>query len=317
LFGYEREELIGETLQKLIPVYVSIQQPNTSGSSPEGFDSADELIGLRKDGTEFPLELGLNQIDSPNGNQVLASIIDVTERKIQEANRLKSDFLANMSHELRTPLNAVLGFSELLIDKKVGDLNAKQLEYLNDIHASGSHLLRLINNVLDIAKIEAGKADLVIETFNLGDVITEVIQTLRPIAEKKLIEITQTLAPEIRLVSIDKNKLRQILYNLLSNAIKFSNHVAVVNVETLAGNRNTFILKVRDSGIGIAAYNLKKLFVPFVQLDSGLARQHQGSGLGLSVTKTIVALHEGEISVESTLGKGSTFIVKLPIIFHN
>jgi signal transduction histidine kinase len=235
--------------------------------------------------------------------------------ELQEASRLKIDFLANMSHELRTPLNAVLGFSELMIDKKVGSLNAKQLDYLNDIHASGSHLLRLINNILDLAKIEAGKSDLRIETFDLCEVIEEVTNVIRPLADKKHIQIEENLSPDVKIVRIDKNKFRQILYNLLSNAIKFSLDDRTIHVDTAGHGSNAFILKVRDSGIGIAPEDLKKLFIPFVQLDSGLGRHYEGSGLGLTLTKNIVTLHGGEMLVESTPGKGSTFSAILPILY--
>ena len=235
--------------------------------------------------------------------------------ELQEASRLKIDFLANMSHELRTPLNAVLGFSELMIDKKVGSLNAKQLDYLNDIHASGSHLLRLINNILDLAKIEAGKTELKIESFDMGDVIEEVASIIQPLADKKHIQISQNLSPLVKIVRIDKNKFRQILYNLLSNAIKFSLDRGTVQVDVVSYGSNTFILNVTDSGIGIAKENFSKLFIPFVQLDSGLGRHYEGSGLGLTLTNNIVKLHGGEMRVESALGKGSTFSAVMPILY--
>jgi signal transduction histidine kinase len=235
--------------------------------------------------------------------------------ELQEASRLKIDFLANMSHELRTPLNAVLGFSELMIDKKVGSLNAKQLDYLNDIHASGSHLLRLINNILDLAKIEAGKTELRIESFDMGEVIEEVTSIIQPLADKKHIQISRNLSPNIKIVRIDKNKFRQILYNLLSNAIKFTLDRGTVQVEVASYGSNTFILSVTDSGIGIAKENFSKLFIPFVQLDSGLGRHYEGSGLGLTLTKNIVKLHGGDMRVESTLGKGSTFSAVMPILY--
>lgn len=312
LFGYHRSELIGRELECLVPEHIRWARSTDNGCLPEIVDPDDEVIGMRKDGVEFPLELRLKQIDSTDGGEVLVSITDITERRILEVNKLKSDFLANMSHELRTPLNAVLGFSELLIDKRIGDLNPKQLEYLNDIHTSGRHLLGLINNVLDIAKIEAGKMDLVVETFALDAVIDEVVHTLKAIADKRSIRINLQLSESIGDVSIDKNRLRQILYNLLSNAIKFSHKGGGITVETLESG-DTFVLKVHDEGIGIAASNLKRLFIPFVQLETGLARRIQGSGLGLSVTKTLVDLHDGELEVESTLGKGTTFIVRLPV----
>jgi PAS domain S-box-containing protein len=162
LFAYSRKELIGKGVEILIPQRFKENHPkfrNSFFSTPKvrSMGAGRDLFAVRKDGTEFPVEIGLNPIDSPEGKLVLASITDITERKLQEANRLKSNFLANMSHELRTPLNAILGFSELLIDKRVGELNPKQLDYLNDIHASGSHLLRLINNVLDLQKLKLAK----------------------------------------------------------------------------------------------------------------------------------------------------------------
>jgi PAS domain S-box-containing protein len=316
LFGYDRTELVGKEVEALIPFRYRNNHPNYRTSfftkplsRPMGVGR--DLFALRKDGSEFPVEIGLNPIESPEGNLVLASIIDITERKIQEANRLKSDFLANMSHELRTPLNAILGFSELLIDQKVGTLNPRQAEYLKDVHASGSHLLQLINDVLDLAKIESGKAELSIETFEVAQVVEGVINTLKPIADKKKVEISQSLSPEVETVCIDKNKFRQILYNLLSNAIKFNRSGGKVSI-VLSAHDEKFKLRVIDTGMGIAKENLKKLFIPFVQLDSGTARQHEGSGLGLVLTKNIVELHNGEIGVESAIGTGSEFWIILP-----
>jgi protein-histidine pros-kinase len=237
LFGYVREELIGQRMEILIPERFKNKHPQFRTSffaapTVRAMGAGRELFAVRKDGSEFPVEIGLNPIDSSEGNLVLASIIDITERKIMEANRLKSNFLANMSHELRTPLNAVLGFSEIMIDRKIGDLNAKQMEYLNDIHASGSHLLRLINNVLDLSKIEAGKTELAIELFSTKEVIEGVVNGLMPLANKKSIDIRQKLSPQLDGVSLDKNKFRQILYNLLSNAIKFSMDGGKVEIET-------------------------------------------------------------------------------------
>jgi PAS domain S-box-containing protein len=320
LFGYMREELIGQRMEILIPERFKSKHPQFRTSffgapTVRAMGAGRELFAVRRDGSEFPVEIGLNPIDSSEGNLVLASIIDITERKIIEANRLKSNFLANMSHELRTPLNAVLGFSEIMIDRKIGDLNAKQVEYLNDIHASGSHLLRLINNVLDLSKIEAGKTELAIEVFSAKEVIEGVVNGLMPLAKKKSIDIKQNLSPHIDRVSLDKNKFRQILYNLLSNAIKFSMDGGKIEIETIPQGTGSFVLKIKDNGIGIADENLKKLFMPFVQLDSGLSRQHEGSGLGLALTKNIVVIHGGKISVESASGIGSTFSVLLPITY--
>ena len=320
VFAYHRTELIGQGVEFLIPLRFRTHHPEYrkmffTKPQTRSMGAGRDLFAMRKDGSEFPVEIGLNPIESAEGTMVLASIIDITERKMQESNRLKSEFLANMSHELRTTMNAILGFSELLIDKKAGELNEKQLDYMNDIHASASHLLQLINNVLDLAKIEAGKVQMVTEAFNMAEAIDGVIKVLKPIADKKDIQINQNLSVAINEVTLDKNKFRQILYNLLSNAIKFSKANGIVTIETSKVNDNMFMLKVIDTGIGMAKENLKKLFIPFVQLDSGTARQHEGSGLGLALTKSIVELHRGEIRVESIADKGSTFSVIMPIFF--
>lgn len=317
LFGYVREELIGMTVEELLPMRFRLHHPrfrSTFNHSPQvrSMGEGRDLFALRKDGSEFPVEIGLNPIESPEGILVLASIIDITERKMQEAHRLKSEFLANMSHELRTPMNAVLGFSELLIDKKAGELNAKQLDYLNDIHASGAHLLQLINDILDLSKIESGKSELSLESFDVREVIEEVVKVLQPVSGKKSVTITQKLAPKVASVTLDKHKFRQILYNLLSNGLKFNHPGGTVSIETAVAT-NAFTVAVSDTGIGIPADSLKKLFIPFVQLDSGRSRQHEGSGLGLALVKSIVEMHGGDIKVESILGQGSTFTVTLPM----
>ena len=233
------------------------------------------------------------------------------------ANRMKSEFLANMSHELRTPMNAIIGFSELLIDKKVGALNEKQSDYLNDIYSSAVHLLQLINDVLDIAKIEAGKIELTTELFNIHEVIEEVIKILKPIADKKHIHISLSLSKQVTFISLDKNKFRQILYNLIANAIKFNHPEGTIKVTTETFGNDRFTMSIIDSGIGIAKENMGKLFLPFVQLDSAsTTRKHEGTGLGLALTKTIIELHGGKISAESQEGKGSRFSVVLPLQYN-
>ena len=318
LFLYSREELINNQIELLIPKRFTEKHPefrNIFFENPEtrSMGAGRELLAYRKDGTEFPVEIALTPIAFTDGAMELASITDITERKIQEANKLKSDFLANMSHELRTPMNAIIGFSEMLIDKKVGDLNPKQLDYIKDIHASGSHLLNLINDILDLSKIESGKMELLVESFNVVTVIEEVIKVLKPIANKKFIDVEFQSSGRIDAVCLDKNRFRQILYNLLSNAIKFNMVRGRIDVKICLVEKEYFLLKVSDTGIGIAEDNLNKLFLPFVQLDSGAAKRHQGTGLGLALTKKLVEAQKGQISIESALGKGSTFLVKLPV----
>jgi signal transduction histidine kinase len=248
---------------------------------------------------------------------VFAAARDVTDRKrfeetLQETNRMKSEFLANMSHELRTPLNGIIGFSEFLIDKKIGPLNPKQEEYMGDILNSGTHLLQLINDVLDLAKIEAGKMELFTETFPVKDAINEVRNVINSIAKKKNIKVSIDIAPEINEINLDKHKFKQIMYNLLSNAVKFTNESGRVQILVEPDGMNDLSVSVRDTGIGISADGINKLFTPFVQLDSGFSRQHEGTGLGLALTKKFVELHKGNLTVESEIKKGSTFRVTLP-----
>jgi PAS domain S-box-containing protein len=248
---------------------------------------------------------------------VFAAARDVTERKrfehsLQQANRMKSEFLANMSHELRTPLNGIIGFSEFLIDGKTGELTAKQTEYVTDIFNSGRHLLQLINDVLDLAKVEAGKMELHPETFSVSKAIEEVCSVVGPMAQRKRLAIASKVEPSAEEVTLDKQKLKQVLFNLLSNAVKFTEDGGQVNITTDLYDETHVRLQVQDSGIGIKPEDLDKLFIEFRQLDSGLARRHQGTGLGLALTKKIAEFQKGTIEVESKPGKGSTFTVILP-----
>jgi PAS domain S-box-containing protein len=248
---------------------------------------------------------------------VFAAARDVTDRKLfeqtlQEANRMKSEFLANMSHELRTPLNGIIGFSEFLADGKPGTLNPKQKEYLEDILNSGRHLLQLINDVLDIAKVEAGKMDLHPQTFSIGEAIEEVCSAVAPMAQRKKLTINSEVDSSADEVTLDKQKLKQVLLNLLSNAMKFTEEEGTVNISADLYDAARLRLQVQDSGIGIKPDDLDKLFIEFRQLDSGVARRHQGTGLGLALTKKIVESQQGTIDVKSEPGKGSTFTVILP-----
>jgi PAS domain S-box-containing protein len=249
---------------------------------------------------------------------IFAAARDVTDRKrfeqsLQKANQMKSEFLANMSHELRTPLNGIIGFSEFVMDEKPGPLNKKQKEYLNDILNSGRHLLQLINDVLDLSKVEAGKMELSPETFAVPKAIEEVCSVVSQMAEKKKIAIQRKIAPMINSVTLDRQKFKQVLFNLLSNAVKFTADEGQVDIIIGPHEPGQLLLQVRDTGIGIKGEDLGKLFIEFQQLDSSLARRYQGTGLGLALTKKIVEFQKGKISVESEPGKGSTFTVILPL----
>ena len=208
--------------------------------------------------------------------------------ELQNAAEAKDQFLANMSHELRTPLNGIIGFAEFLVDGKPGTVNPKQKEYLEDILNSGKHLLQLISDILDLAKVGAGKMEFHPERFSLRKAIEEACAVTKPIAQKKGIQIDVNVAPEIGDVTLDQQKFKQVLYNLLSNAIKFNDDGGKVEIRAAMHDTDRFKLVVKDNGIGIKAEDVERLFKEFEQLESGASRRHEGTGLGLALTRKIV-----------------------------
>jgi len=227
------------------------------------------------------------------------------------ANRTKSEFLANMSHELRTPLNAIIGFSEILRDEILGSISDEQKELAIDIHTSGTHLLRLINAILDLAKIEAGKIDLQLDDFSVLESIEEVNTVIQGMSNKKQIQPFLEFDQDVT-IQADKVKFKQIFYNLLANAVKFTPEGGKVTTEFCV-SENNLLVRVTDTGIGIKPEDKEKLFQPFTQLDASKSREYEGTGLGLALTNRLIALHGGEIWVESEYGKGSTFWFTLPL----
>jgi signal transduction histidine kinase len=243
----------------------------------------------------------------------IQQVLDGRNVELQSAARAKNRFLANMSHELRTPLNGIIGFAEFLVDGKPGTLNPKQKDYLEDILNSGKHLLQLINDVLDLAKVESGKMELKVVTFSLPSCIEEVCGVIKPIAQKKGIRVGVYIAPELGEITLDQKKFKQVLYNLLSNALKFTADSGRVELFIEPHDPHRFQLVVKDSGIGIKAEDVGRLFKEFEQLESEPMHQQEGTGLGLVLTRKIVELQGGEITVESEVGKGSSFTVLLPL----
>lgn len=229
---------------------------------------------------------------------------------IEAASTAKSQFLANMSHEFRTPLNAIIGFTEVLQDQIPGPLNADQLEYLGDIHTAGQLLLRLINDVLDLAKVEAGHLELFYETVPVAQTIRESITAMRGAAEKKGLTIQWNVPPDLGLISVDQIRFKQILFNLLSNAVKFTDSGCVTVSATIEEDQLHVV--VSDTGIGIRPEDISRIFVEFSQVDASYARRYEGTGLGLALSKRLAEAHKGKIWVESEYGKGSAFHVLIP-----
>ena len=251
------------------------------------------------------------------GEELLAKNEEIARQNLmlEQASRMKSEFLANMSHELRTPLNAIIGFSELLKDGVTGKLTKAQQEQSALIFTSGQHLLSLINDILDLSKVEAGKLDLEPTEFSLPSLLGNSLTMLREKALKHRIQLTLEIEPGLEIVSADERKLKQVLYNLLSNAVKFTNDGGRVGVTARRARREVDVVEiaVEDSGIGIAAADMGKLFNPFTQIDASLARHYEGTGLGLMIVKRLVELHGGGIEVTSEIGKGSRFSFWLPL----
>ncbi len=249
----------------------------------------------------------------------------------EAANVAKSQFLANMSHELRTPLNAIIGFSEMLADQNFGPLNERQLKYTHNILHSGRHLLQLINDILDLSKVEAGRLELSRTSFSVARALQNVQTIVNPLAKKKRIAVELQVAPDLPPLYADESKFKQILYNLLSNAIKFTPEGRRVSVSAAlaaspppavegeaagAAGARAMEIRVSDTGIGIHPRDHERIFMEFEQVDSSYGRQQQGTGLGLALTRRLVELHGGAIRVESEGidGKGSTFTVTLPLV---
>jgi len=250
--------------------------------------------------------------------------LEKINRELSRANQVKARFISNMSHELRTPLNSILGFSEILSEKTFGDLNERQLRHVCNISASGKHLLQLVNNILDLAKIEAGKIELAYEDFAVRDAVEEVVTIMQYLCGRKSISVAVDVDPSVRTFTADKVKFKQILYNLISNAVKFTPEGGTIGVSArYATNADGMIpwalegqsllrVSVWDKGIGIREEDIERIFEEFEQVDTSMSRNYQGTGLGLSLTKRLVDLHGGQIGVNSVYGEGSEFTFYLP-----
>jgi len=333
LFGYQRQEVLGKTIEILLPHCLKDknldQRPNFIGESrirPIGAAGLD-LWGLRKDGSKFPIGVSLSPLALEEGALITVAIRDISEQKkvqqelqaaklsAESANRAKSDFLATMSHELRTPLNAVIGFSEVLQAQSFGSLNEKQKEYVHDIWDSGKHLLFLINDILDLSKIEAGKMELYLSEFHLPTFIEHSLTIIRERAMEHDIHLSSVIQDGIGAITADERRVKQILYNLLSNAVKFTSHGGRVGIEVSRINDREITIAVWDTGIGIEEKDREKIFKEFMSIHDDPSQNTSGTGLGLSLTKRFVELHGGKIWFESEgKDKGTRFSFTIPTV---
>jgi len=330
-FGYTRGDLLSGQVRwgEMTPAeFRHLDEDAIEQLRKRGVTRPWEKEYFHKDGSRIPILVGVAMLSQ---SECIAFVLDISERRrleemrarsaeletqnlrIQESNRLKSEFLANMSHELRTPLNSIIGFAELLHQGEVPVESPEHKEFLGDILNSGRHLLQLINDVLDLAKVEAGKLEFRAETVELGVLTSEVVAVVRSMAASKQIRVDIASDPSLGRVTLDPARLKQVLYNYLSNAIKFTNEGGHVRVRVRRDGTDMFRVEVEDDGIGIAESDLGRLFVEFQQLDAGATKRHSGTGLGLALTKRIVEAQGGSVGVRSTPGRGSVFWAVLPL----
>lgn len=346
IFGYSRQEVWGKNVALLMPAEVigrhreGLARYRATGRSRLVGGPPVEMVGIRKDGREFPLELTLSAARRGPHLEFTAIIRDTTERRrigaeleartlrlrertreLEEANRQlaevsrhKSEFLANVSHELRTPLNAVVGFGELLADEAAGPLTTKQREYLRTISDGAAQLHHLINDILDLSKVEAGRLALHLSEFVLAEALEGAVAGVGGQAAQKDLRLEVENDPRLPTIAADGLRFRQILGNLLSNAVKFTPPGGRIRVVAVLRAPDTVQITVQDTGIGVAPEDCVRIFRPFEQVDAALARGQGGTGLGLAITKRLVELHGGRIWVESPgRGQGSTFAFTLPL----
>ncbi|HEX5344590.1 MAG TPA: PAS domain S-box protein [Duganella sp.] len=332
LFGYAHGALRGMVLEHLMPArFRSAHVAHRCGFAAQPqvrpMGSGRDLYGLRSDGTEFPVEISLSPVDTEEGQVVMSAIRDISERKhfeqaLQEKNielakavAAKDKFLTGMSHELRTPLNAIIGFTGTMLMKLPGPINDEQNKQLRMVQSSARQLLSLINDLLDLTRIESGKVELEVAPLPCRALIDEVLNSFKPQARSKGLALEFEAGGDEVTVASDRRAVQQILTNLVHNAIKFTNHgrVLVRLARAVVGTRACATISVSDTGIGIGSEQRDSLFQAFSQLDAAALRQFEGTGLGLHLSRKLASLLHGEILFDSEYGVGSVFTLALPL----
>ncbi|HEY5003311.1 MAG TPA: PAS domain S-box protein [Ktedonobacteraceae bacterium] len=332
LTGYSREELLGTPYQRYF-ADPQLAQARIDRAQNEEHAKNYELMLRNRKGEDIPLSCNATTFYTSD-KQLLGILItarDISMQKtldkqilqknqelqeqyqrVQHADRLKSEFLANMSHELRTPLNSIIGFTDLLLAEIPGPLSEMQKDYLTDALSNGKHLLQLINDVLDLSKVEAGKMEFSPEPVKLAELIKGVGEILRPLAAEKRIRIETEIDPTLIEIVLDPVRFKQVLYNYLSNAVKFTPDEGKILIRIVPEQPDTFRIEVQDTGIGVRPEDLGRLFVEFQQLDASTSKKYQGTGLGLALTRRLVEAQGGSVGVQSQPEIGSTFFAILP-----
>jgi PAS domain S-box-containing protein len=329
LFGYARRQLLGQPVEVLVPERFRGGHPGMRGGffrepRVRAMGEGRELFGRRQDGTEFPVEISLSPIETEDGLVVSSSIRDISDRKrveralqeknveLERASLAKDRFLASMSHELRTPLNAIIGFTGTLLMKLPGPLTADQEKQLGTIKTSARHLLALINDILDVAKLDSGTVKANLEPVDCVAVVEEVANGLRPLAQQKHLDFDLELPGERVVISCDRRFLSQILINLAGNAIKFTDQGSVrIGLRRAAADPAAVQIAVSDTGRGIPPEGRDELFRAFSQVEGDFTKPREGTGLGLHLSQRLAAVLGGRITLESALGRGSCFTLHL------
>lgn len=327
IFGYAVEDFIGCNVIDLVSpderaLIADIRRRRLAGDDdvPERY----EFVGLRADGSNVAIEIFSRLVEWDGGTAIQATLMDITGRKETErnllrakeaaehANRTKTEFLGNMSHELRTPLNAIIGFSQLIRDKIMGDINPNYVDYASSIHASGLHLLDVVNDLLDIASIESGNLTLNEDDVEISDIIRSCERMLRARAQKAELLISVDITEDPYKLRGDARRLKQILINLINNSIKFTRSGGHIVVKAFLNEHGEPVLSVKDSGIGISPEDQKVIFDAFTRVDSSFVTEREGTGLGLPLVNALTELHGGRVELESALGVGTKISVIFP-----